>query len=94
MSSITPTRSTVFFGSVSNRPTPSSWPPWSASLSGPEIIEALKRSSHTKHVRAVLIADGEADRQAALEAGASAHVSESDLTGLRDTLEALMGVRH
>jgi excisionase family DNA binding protein len=63
-------------------------------LSGPEIIEALKRSGHTKHVRAVLIADGEADRQSALEAGASAHVSESDLTGLRDTLEALMGVRH
>lgn len=63
-------------------------------LSGPEIIEALKRGSHTKHVRAVLLADGEADRQAALDAGASAHVGESDLTGLRDTLEALMGVRH
>jgi len=63
-------------------------------LSGPEIIEALKRGSHTKHVRAVLFADGEADRQAALDAGASAHVSESDLTGLRDTLEALMGIRH
>lgn len=63
-------------------------------LSGAEIIEALKRGSHTEHVRAVLLADGEAERQAALDAGASAHVSESDLLGLRDTLEALMGVRH
>ena len=63
-------------------------------LSGAEIIEALKRGSHTRHVRAVLFADGETDRQAALEAGASAHVSESDLVGLRDTLEALMGMRH
>lgn len=63
-------------------------------LSGAEIIEALKRGSNTQHVRAVLFADGEEDRQAALEAGASAQVSESDLIGLRDTLEALMGVRH
>jgi len=63
-------------------------------LSGAEIIEALKRGSNTQHVRAVLLANDEAERQAALEAGASAHVRESDLTGLRDTLEALMGVRH
>ncbi|MBT8465642.1 MAG: helix-turn-helix domain-containing protein [Deltaproteobacteria bacterium] len=63
-------------------------------LSGPEVIEALKRGSHTEHVRAVLFADGERERQAALDAGASAHVGQSDLAGLRDTLEALMGVRH
>jgi DNA-binding response OmpR family regulator len=63
-------------------------------LSGTEIIEALKQGRNTRHVRAVLFADGEADRQAALEAGASAHVSPGDLTGLRDTLEALMGIRH
>jgi excisionase family DNA binding protein len=63
-------------------------------LSGAEIIEALKRGRNTRHVRAVLFAGGEADKQAALEAGASAHVSPSDLTGLRDTLEALMGIRH
>jgi CheY-like chemotaxis protein len=63
-------------------------------LSGAEIIGALKRGTHTRHVRAVLFAGGEADRRAALEAGASAHVSTSDLTGLRDTLEALMGIRH
>jgi excisionase family DNA binding protein len=63
-------------------------------VSGVEIIGALKRGSHTRHVRAVLLASGEADRQAALEAGASAHVNPSDLRGLRDTLEALMGVRH
>ena len=63
-------------------------------LSGAEIIEALKQGRNTQHVRAVLFAAGEVDRQAALEAGASAHVSASDLTGLRDTLEALMGIRH
>jgi excisionase family DNA binding protein len=63
-------------------------------LSGAEIIEALKQGSNTRHVRAVLFARGEANRQAALEAGASAHVSPGDLTGLRDTLEALMGIRH
>jgi excisionase family DNA binding protein len=63
-------------------------------LSGAEIIEALKRGDNTCHVRAILLAGNEADKQAALEAGASAHVSPSDLTGLRDTLEALMGIRH
>ena len=63
-------------------------------LSSAEIIGALKRGSNTQHVRAVLLAGEEADKQAALEAGASAHVSATDLTGLRDTLEALMGVRH
>ena len=63
-------------------------------LSGAEIIEALKQSRNTQHVRVVLFASGEADKQAALEAGASAHVSASDLKGLRDTLEALMGIRH
>jgi len=63
-------------------------------LSGAEIIGALKRGEHTRHVRAVLFANGESERQAALEAGASAHVSLSDLRGLRDTLEALMGMRH
>jgi PleD family two-component response regulator len=63
-------------------------------LSGAEIIGALKRGKNTRHVRAVLFAASEADKQEALEAGASAHVSASDLVGLRDTLEALMGVRH
>ncbi|MBW2551654.1 MAG: hypothetical protein JRE73_13050 [Deltaproteobacteria bacterium] len=63
-------------------------------LSGAEIIEALKRGDNTQHVRAVLLAGDEADKQAALEAGASAHVSPSNVTGLRDTLEALMGIRH
>jgi excisionase family DNA binding protein len=63
-------------------------------LSGAEIIEALKRGDNTRHVRAILFAGHEADKEAALEAGASAHVSPSDLTGLRDTLEALMGIRH
>ena len=63
-------------------------------LSGTEIIEALKRSSHTQQIRAILFASDQAERQAALEAGASAHVGESDLLGLRDTLAALMGVRH
>jgi len=63
-------------------------------LSGAEIIQALKRGPHTQHIRAVLFANDEAERQAALEAGASAHVRETDLTGLKDTLQALMGVRH
>lgn len=63
-------------------------------LSGVQIIAALKRGEGTQHVRAVLLAGDEADRQAALEAGASAHVRASDLGGLRDTLSALMGLRH
>jgi CheY-like chemotaxis protein len=63
-------------------------------LSGAEIIAALKRGSHTQHVRAVLLEHGGSEKEAALQAGASAHVSGSDLQGLRDTLEALMGLRH
>jgi CheY-like chemotaxis protein len=63
-------------------------------LSGAEIIAALKLGSHTRHVRAVLLDDDGSAKEAALQAGASAHVSGSDLTGLRDTLEALMGLRH
>jgi excisionase family DNA binding protein len=63
-------------------------------LSGAEIIVALKRGENTQHVRAILLAGDEADKRTALEAGASAHVRPSDLTGLRDTLEALMGIRH
>ena len=54
---------------------------------------AQTRQQHPARPRG-LAGRGEADRQAALDAGASAHVSASDLTGLRDTLEALMGVRH
>jgi excisionase family DNA binding protein len=63
-------------------------------LSGAQIINALKRGDNTRHVRAVLLTSGETDKQAAIEAGASAHVQPNDLTGLRDTLEALMGIRH
>jgi PleD family two-component response regulator len=63
-------------------------------FSGAEIIAALKRGSHTQHVRAVLLEDDGNGKEAALHAGASAHVSGSDLRGLRDTLEALMGLRH
>lgn len=61
-------------------------------FSGAEIIEALKRSKSTQHVRAVLFSGTDSDKQEALGAGASAHVSASDVRGLRDTLEALMGV--
>jgi excisionase family DNA binding protein len=64
------------------------------SLSGAEIIEALKDEENTRHVRAVLLEGSDHDRNAALAAGASAHVRAKDLRGLRDTLEALMGVRH
>jgi len=63
-------------------------------LSGAEIIEALKDDENTRHVRAILLEGDDRDRNAALAAGASAHVKASDLAGLRDTLEALMGVRH
>ncbi len=63
-------------------------------LSGAEIIGALKRSNSTQHIRAVLFSSTDSDRQEALEAGASAHVRVSDVRGLRDTLEALMGIRH
>jgi len=63
-------------------------------FTGAEIIAALKRVGHTRHVRAVLLDDGGNAKEAALQAGASAHVSGSDRTGLRDTLEALMGLRH
>ena len=63
-------------------------------LKGAEIIQALKEDENTQHVRAILLEGDEVDRTAALEAGASAHVNASDLVGLCDTLEALMGVRH
>jgi excisionase family DNA binding protein len=63
-------------------------------LTGAEVIDALRRGRNTHHVRAVMLADSESDKQAALAAGASAFVSESNLAGLRDTLVALMGVRH
>lgn len=61
-------------------------------ISGIEIIGALKRSDSTQHIRAVLLSSGDSDEQEALEAGASAHVNASDVHGLKDTLEALMGV--
>lgn len=63
-------------------------------LSGADIIEALKEDENTQHVRAILLEGDDTDRTAALAAGASAYVNASDLAGLRDTLEALMGVRH
>jgi excisionase family DNA binding protein len=63
-------------------------------LCGAEIIDALKRGDNTRHIRAILFAADEAEKQAALEAGASAHVSPTDPIGLRDTLQALMGIRH
>lgn len=63
------------------------------SVSGSEVIEALKDNESTHHVRAVLLADQDA-KHAALQAGASAQVAPHDVEGLRDTLEALMGVRH
>jgi excisionase family DNA binding protein len=63
-------------------------------LTGAEIIEALKDDENTRHVRAILLEGDDSDRNAALAAGASAHVRASNLSGLRDTLEALMGVRH
>lgn len=62
-------------------------------VSGSEVIEALKANESTCHVRAILLADEDA-KHAALQAGASAQVSPSDIEGLRDTLEALMGMRH
>ena len=62
--------------------------------SSPYRIEGLKEDENTRHVRAVLLAGEGADRDAALDSGASARVRASDLSGLRDTLEALMGVRH
>jgi len=61
-------------------------------LSAAEIIGALKRSDSTQHIRAVLFSSADSDKEEALEAGASAHVRVSDVRGLRDTLEALMGV--
>lgn len=64
------------------------------SLRGADIISALKSQPHTRHIRAVLLAGNDGDRTAALAAGASARVKETDAEGLRDTLEALMGVRH
>lgn len=63
-------------------------------IRGAEIIEALREDQNTRHVRAVLLGGGEDDRKAALEAGASAQVEPSDMKGLRDTLDALLGIRH
>ncbi len=62
-------------------------------LPGAEIIAALKRRPRTQHIRAVLFSSGESGRQEALEAGASAQVNASDVKGLKDTLEALIGIR-
>lgn len=56
------------------------------------LVEALRSQDATRHVRAVLYADTEAGKQAALDAGASAHVLKPDSARLRETLEALMGV--
>lgn len=58
-----------------------------------DVVEALKEHEPTKHVRAILLGN-DSDKTEALRAGASAHVRDTDLDGLRDTLEALMGVRH
>ena len=63
-------------------------------LTAAAVIEALANARHTKHVRAVLLTQSQADGASAMIAGASAHVRCADVTGLRDTLEALMGVRH
>ncbi len=63
-------------------------------VSGVEIIDALRGDENTRHVRAVLFGGGVDDRTGALEAGASAQVDASDLKGLRDTLDALLGIRH
>ena len=62
-------------------------------LTGAEIIAGLKSAGNTQHVRAVVFTDGEFYKKDALEAGASAYVNAFDLPGLKDTLEALMGVR-
>jgi CheY-like chemotaxis protein len=62
-------------------------------LSGAEIIAALKRRPRTQHIRAVLFSSRDSDRQEALDAGASAQVNASDVQGLKDTLEALVGLR-
>lgn len=62
-------------------------------LSPADVIEALSDHERTRHVRAILVGNGE-DKAKALQAGASAYVRVTDLEGLRDTLEALMGVRH
>jgi excisionase family DNA binding protein len=62
-------------------------------LSPADVIQALSAHERTRHVRAILVGNGE-DKDRALGAGASAYVRVTDLEGLRDTLEALMGVRH
>lgn len=61
-------------------------------LDGVTIIAGLKQNDATQHVRTVLLSDGEADRQAALDAGASAHVTPDGVPELRETLAALLGL--
>lgn len=63
-------------------------------VSGGEIVAALKQSENARHVRAVLVTNSRSEQRHGLEAlhgGASAQVPASNLKGLRDTLQALMG---
>ena len=55
------------------------------------LIATLKATKATQRIRAVLFSNNDAHKADALQAGASAFVNATDLHGLKDTLEALMG---
>lgn len=63
-------------------------------LDSGQIIGALRRSDHARHVRAVLVTRGKPEPigQQPPFAGASAQVPLANPLGLRDTLEALTGI--
>lgn len=62
-------------------------------LSAAKIIAALKQNEQTRHIRAVLFTNGDRNKNTAADAGASAHIQSHNVDGLRDTLEAMMGVQ-
>lgn len=61
-------------------------------LDGMHIIECIGDVEATKHVRTVLFSTDESKKPEALASGASALVERSNFTGLRETLQALMGL--
>ncbi len=61
-------------------------------VDGVRLVGSLQSSASTRHVRVIYFSD-DPRGQEALAAGASAHVAQTDTPKLRDTLEALMGMK-
>ena len=59
----------------------------------PRVVAALQRAEATRHVRVVVTSERDADRDAALAAGAAAFVDKSVKGGLREVLDGITGLR-